>query len=81
VLRANDDVLRNLELVTRWRHAILTRLLQLRELFSMKPGETGDEEIISEQGIVDIINAKIPEEYDDAEMAKDNSHYIIFERF
>ncbi len=80
-LRASDDVLRNLELVTRWRHAILTRLLQLRELFSTKPGEAGDEEIISDQGVVDIINAKIPEEYDDAEMAKDNSHYIIFERF
>ena len=80
-LRASDDVLRNLELVTRWRHAILTRLLQLRELFSTKPGEAGDEEISSDQGVVDIINAKIPEEYDDAEMAKDNSHYIIFERF
>ena len=80
-LRASDDVLRNLELVTRWRHAILTRLLQLRELFSTKPGEAGDEEISSDQGVVDIINAKIPEEYEDAEMAKDNSHYIIFERF
>lgn len=76
-----QDALRNLELVTRWRHAILTRLVELRDMFSMKPGTENEEDIISDQGLVNVIEAKLPEEYEDAEMAKDNSHYIIFERF
>lgn len=76
----DEDALRNLELVTRWRHAILTRLVELKNMFSMKPG-TNEEDVISDQGLVNVIEAKLPEEYEDAEMAKDNSHYIIFERF
>jgi hypothetical protein len=81
ILQNDEDILRNLELVTRWRHAILTRLVQLRDLFSMKTTTDSDEDIISDQGLVNVIEAKLPEEYEDAEMAKDNSSYIIFERF
>ncbi len=77
----NDDVLRNLELTARWRNAVLTRLVQLRDMFKMKT-TTGDEkEIASDQGLINIIEAKLPEEYEDADSAKDNSSYIIFERF
>lgn len=81
IIENDEDILRNLELVTRWRHAILTRLVQLRELFTMNPSSVSDEDIISDQGLVNIIDAKLPEEYEDAETAKDNSSYIIFERF
>jgi hypothetical protein len=78
---SDDDVLRNLELTTRWRNAVLTRLVQLRDMFKMKT-TTGDEkEIASDQGLINIIEAKLPEEYEDADSAKDNSSYIIFERF
>ena len=79
----DEDVLRNLELVTKWRHAILIRLVQLRELFRLNASmdENAKEEIASDQGLINIIDAKLPEEYEDAEMAKDNSNYIIFERF
>ena len=77
----DDEVLRNLELTTRWRNAVLTRLVQLRDMFKMKATTGEEKEIASDQGLINIIEAKLPEEYEDADSAKDNSNYIIFERF
>lgn len=78
---SDDEVLRNLELTTRWRNAVLTRLVQLRDMFKMKATTGEEKEIASDQGLINIIEAKLPEEYEDADSAKDNSSYIIFERF
>jgi len=77
----DEDILRNLELITRWRHVILVRLVQLRELLKAGHSEESEDEVISDQGLVNVIDASLPEEYEDAEMVKDNSSYIIFERF
>ncbi len=81
IISGDEEILRNLELATKRRHALLTRLVQLRDLFKMNAMSGTDEDILSDQGLVNIIDAKLPEEYEDAEMAKDNSSYIIFERF
>lgn len=73
-----QTILRNLELVARTRHAVLERLVQLRDLF--RPKTTGESDFTSQYAMVNVIESELPEEYKTA-VGKDDVAYLIYERF
>lgn len=76
----DEIVLRNLELVARRKHVLWSRLAQLRELFSAQ-SDNNDDEAAVEQGLVNIIDAELPDEYKLEEVPPGEQPYMIFERF
>lgn len=80
IQRNDDRILRNLELVTKRRHALLARLAELRELFSAG-SEDGDNSAASEEGLLNIIEANLPEDYKQGQTTEGEKAYMILERF
>jgi len=80
--RPDDEAIRrNLELAAKRRWVLLNRLAQIRDYYKEKDANREEDEIFSDAELVDIINAKLPEEFEDDEAGSDDKGYIIFERF
>lgn len=76
----DSDALRNHELVLRRRSQILTKLSEIRQFYrSQQEGE--EQEALSDQGIINLLDAELPEDDDDEATGKNDRGYMILERF
>jgi hypothetical protein len=76
----DEDALRNHELVLKRRALILARLGEIRQFYrSQKDGE--EQEALSDQGIINLLEAELPEDDDEEASGKDDRGYMILERF
>jgi hypothetical protein len=77
----DEQIGRNLELAAKRRYVLLRRLVQIRDYYEEKEANREKDEMFSDTGLIDIINAKVPEEFEDEETRSDDTGYMIFERF
>lgn len=76
----DNDALRNHELVLRRRSLLLSRLGEIRQFYrSQQEGE--EQEALSDQGIINLLEAELPEDDDEEAAGKDDRGYMILERF
>jgi hypothetical protein len=76
----DNDALRNHELILKRRALILQRLGEIRQFYrSQKDGE--EQEALSDQGIINLLEAELPEDDDEQASGKDDRGYMILERF
>ncbi len=70
----NRDAQRNLELVGKRSRALSARVQELFDQASASPSAQGD-------GVVDVLNMKMPDEYKLEDKGKDDSNYFVLEKF
>ncbi len=76
----DNDALRNHELILKRRALILARLGEIRQFYrAQKDGE--EQEALSDQGIINLLEAELPEDDDEQASGKDDRGYMILERF
>ncbi|NNE37763.1 MAG: hypothetical protein HKN08_05610 [Gammaproteobacteria bacterium] len=76
----DSDALRNHELILKRRDLILTRLGEIRQFYrSQQEGE--EQEALSDQGIINLLEAELPEDDEEQAAGKDDRGYMILERF
>ncbi len=76
----DNDALRNHELILKRRALILARLGEIRQFYrAQKDGE--EQEALSDQGIINLLEAELPEDDDEQASGKDDRVYMILERF
>jgi hypothetical protein len=70
----DEEIRRNLELVGKRHRAVMAAIQQLFKNAGALPQAQRD-------AIVDVLNMKMPEEFKKEDKGKDNTNYMIFERF
>jgi hypothetical protein len=77
----DEDARRNLEVIMKRRELVVERLGQIREFYrSQQDGE--EQESMSDEGIINLLEAELPEDPDEEESTgKDDRGYMILERF
>jgi hypothetical protein len=76
----DEDIRRNLELVTKRRIVLLAKLAQIRRYYAEKSLPEEEEEALSEQGIINLFELEMPEETEESTSWEDRG-YMILERF
>lgn len=72
--RQDEEIRRNLELVGKRQRAVLAAIKQLFNAAGALPPAQRD-------AIIDVLNMKMPEEFKKEDKGKDNTRYMIMERF
>jgi hypothetical protein len=76
----DEDVQRNLEVVLKRRGMVLDMLSQIRRFYrTQREGE--EEEALSDEGIINLLEAELPEDEEEESAGKDDRGYMILERF
>lgn len=78
---ADQAIPRNLELVVKRHQAVLARLAEIRRYYRERK-ESEEEEAVSDEGIINLLEAELPEDDEEEEsQGKDDRGYMILERF
>lgn len=72
--RQDEEIRRNLELVGKRQRAVLAAIKQLFNAAGALPPAQRD-------SVIDVLNMKMPEEFKKEDKGKDNSRYMIMEKF
>lgn len=72
--RQDEDIRRNLELVGKRQRAVLAAIKQLFNAAGALPPAQRD-------SVIDVLNMKMPEEFKKDDKGKDNTRYMIMEKF
>jgi argonaute-like protein implicated in RNA metabolism and viral defense len=72
--RQDEEIRRNLELVGKRQRAVLAAIKQLFNAAGALPPAQRD-------AIIDVLNMKMPEEFKKEDKGKDNTRYMIMEKF
>ncbi len=76
----DTDTQRNLEISMKRREIVLGMLSQIREFYrSQNDGE--EQEALSDEGIINLLEAELPEDDEEENTGKDDRGYMILERF
>jgi hypothetical protein len=76
----DEDSQRNLEVVIKRRAIVLDMLGQIRDFYRSQQEEDG-EEALSDEGIINLLEAELPEDDEEESSGKDDRGYMILERF
>ena len=75
----DEDVQRNMEIVIKRRELVLERLGQIRQFYRSQ--EEGEDEALADEGIINLLEAELPEDDEEESSGKDDKGYMILERF
>jgi hypothetical protein len=76
----DEDAQRNLEIALKRREIVLRMLSQIREFYrAQSDGE--EQEAMSDEGIINLLEAELPEDEEEQNTGKDDRGYMILERF
>jgi hypothetical protein len=76
----DEDSQRNLEIVIKRRAIVLDMIGQIRDFYRSQQEEDG-EEALSDEGIINLLEAELPEDDEEESTGKDDRGYMILERF
>ena len=74
-----EDIQRNLEIILKRRSMVIGMLGEIRRFYRSQ--KEGEEEALSEDGILNLLEAELPEDEEEESAGKDDRGYMILERF